>query len=88
MRDDSGSFRALMPSHNEYRALVSEVFRRMDGGFTVPQEISGKYIDALKGQSTFLRGLRAGSVIPFTSAVFSIPQLVSSTGADYVAEGE
>ncbi|MFD0317049.1 phage major capsid protein [Streptomyces flavalbus] len=76
-----------MPSLTEYRALISEGVPQ-DGGYTVPQEISGKYIDALKAKSTFLRGLPAGSIIPFTSATFSVPQLVSSTGADYVAEGQ
>lgn len=84
---DSDQWRALMSSLTEYRALISEGVPQ-DGGYTVPQEISGKCIDALKAKSTFLRGLPAGSIIPFTSATFSIPQLVSSTGADYVAEGQ
>jgi HK97 family phage major capsid protein len=83
----SDEWRSLMPSLTEYRALISEGVPQ-DGGYTVPQEISGKYIDALKAKSTFLRGLPAGSIIPFTSATFSVPQLVSSTGADYVAEGQ
>lgn len=80
-------WRSLMPSLSEYRALISEGVPQ-DGGYTVPQEISGKYIDALKAKSTFLRGLPVGSIIPFTSATFSVPQLVSSSGADYVTEGQ
>ncbi|MGW2585531.1 phage major capsid protein [Streptomyces virginiae] len=79
-------WRSLVPSLNEYRAISGGV--PSEGGYTVPTEISGKYIDALKAKSTFLRGLPEGSVIPFTSATFSVPQLVSSTGADYVAEGQ
>ncbi|MFD7629352.1 phage major capsid protein [Streptomyces sp. NPDC059851] len=79
-------WRSLVPSLSEYRAISGGV--ASEGGYTVPTEISGKYIDALKAKSTFLRGLPEGSVIPFTSATFSVPQLVSSTGADYVAEGQ
>ncbi|MBT2524702.1 phage major capsid protein [Streptomyces sp. ISL-99] len=79
-------WRSLVPSLSEYRAISGGVAQ--EGGYTVPTEISGKYIDALKAKSTFLRGLPEGSVIPFTSATFSVPQLVSSTGADYVAEGQ
>lgn len=86
--DSSGTeeWRSLVPSLSEYRAISGGV--PSEGGYTVPTEISGKYIDALKAKSTFLRGLPEGSVIPFTSATFSVPQLVSSTGADYVAEGQ
>ncbi|MDQ0993044.1 phage major capsid protein [Streptomyces sp. V3I7] len=85
--DREDEWRTLMPSLGEYRALISESVP-VDGGYTVPQEISGKYIDALKAKSTFLRGLPADSIIPFTSATLSVPQLVSSTGADYAAEGQ
>ncbi|MFF4393392.1 phage major capsid protein [Streptomyces sp. NPDC001552] len=86
-REDSDEWRGLLPSLNEYRALISEGVPG-DGGYTVPEQISAKYIDALKANSTFLRGLPASSVIPFSSDTFSVPQLVSSTGADYVAEGQ
>ncbi|MFF6789708.1 phage major capsid protein [Streptomyces filamentosus] len=79
-------WRSLVPSLSEYRAISGGV--ASEGGYTVPSEISGKYIDALKAKSSFLRGLPSESVIPFTSATFSVPQLVSSTGADYVAEGQ
>lgn len=82
----SDTWRSLVPSLSEYRAISGGV--ASEGGYTVPSEVSGKYIDALKAKSTFLRGLPESSVIPFTSADFSVPQLVSSTGADYVAEGQ
>ncbi|MGW4909676.1 phage major capsid protein [Streptomyces sp. NPDC004270] len=84
---DEGSWRALMPSLSEYRALIAESVPS-DGGYTVPAQTATKYIDALKAKSTFLRGLPAESIVPFSSATFSVPQLVSSTGADYVEEGE
>ncbi|MFZ4299935.1 phage major capsid protein [Streptomyces cinereoruber] len=84
--EDSQKWRSLVPSLSEYRAISGGV--ASEGGYTVPSEISGKYIDALKAKSTFLRGLPHESVIPFTSATFSVPQLISSTGADYVAEGQ
>nr|BFD83066.1 hypothetical protein StreXyl84_24670 [Streptomyces sp. Xyl84] len=84
---ESTEWRSLMPSLSEYRALISEGVPQ-DGGYTVPEQIAGKYIDALKAKSTFLRGLPASSIIPFASASFSVPQLLSSTGADYVAEGQ
>ncbi|MGW0871415.1 phage major capsid protein [Streptomyces sp. NPDC002740] len=83
---DEGSWRALMPSLSEYRALVAEGTPG-DGGYIVSQQTASKYIDALKAKSTFLRGLPAESIIPFTSATFSVPQLVASTGTDYVEEG-
>ncbi|MFD3654241.1 phage major capsid protein [Streptomyces sp. NPDC058620] len=83
---DSNPWRSLVPSLSEYRAISGGV--ASEGGYTVPSEVSGKYIDALKAKSTFLRGLPEGSVIPFASATFSVPQLVSSAGADYVAEGQ
>jgi HK97 family phage major capsid protein len=84
---DEGSWRALMPSLSEYRALVAEGAPG-DGGYTVSQQTATKYIDALKAKSTFLRGLPAESIVPFTSATFSVPQLVSSDGMDYVEEGQ
>ncbi|MYQ90740.1 phage major capsid protein [Streptomyces sp. SID4946] len=84
-RDEREEWRSLVPSLSEYRAISGGV--ASEGGYTVPSEVSGKYIDALKVKSTFLRGLPAQNFIPFTSATFSVPQLVSSTGADYVAEG-
>ncbi|MEU9437943.1 phage major capsid protein [Streptomyces sp. NPDC048252] len=83
---DGDSWRALMPSLSEYRALVAENVPG-DGGYTVPDQTAAKYIDALKAKSTFLRGIPAESIIPFSSATFSVPQLVSSTGTDYVEEG-
>ncbi|MGW6922511.1 phage major capsid protein [Streptomyces sp. NPDC054950] len=83
---EGDSWRALMPSLSEYRALVAESVPG-DGGYTVPEQTATKYIDALKAKSTFLRGIPAESIIPFTSATFSVPQLVSSTGTDYVEEG-
>ncbi|MFG2209994.1 hypothetical protein [Streptomyces sp. NPDC048638] len=83
--DEAQEWRSLMPSLSEYRAISGGV--ASEGGYTVPTEVSGKYIDALKAKSTFLRGLPEGSIIPFASATFSVPQLVSSTGADYAAEG-
>ncbi|MFD7626406.1 phage major capsid protein [Streptomyces sp. NPDC059851] len=84
---ESDEWRGLLPSLNEYRTLISEGIPG-DGGYTVPDQVSSKYIDALKVNSTFLRGLPAGSIIPFTSDTLSVPQLVSSTGADYAAEGQ
>lgn len=84
---DEDSWQALMPSLSEYRALISESAPG-DGGYTVPDTMSSKYIDALKAKSTFLRGLPAENIIPFDSATFSVPQLVSSTGTDYVEEGQ
>ncbi|MEU2546250.1 phage major capsid protein [Streptomyces roseolus] len=86
MGEKSQEWRALVPSLSEYRAISGGV--ASEGGYTIPSEISGKYIDALKAKSAFLRGLPTESLIPFTSATFSVPQLVSSTGADYVAEGQ
>ena len=85
--EDDDSWRSLMPSLSEYRTLAAEGVPS-SGGYTVPSGTASKYIDALKAKSTFLRGLPADNIVPFDSATFSIPQLVSSTGTDYAEEGE
>ncbi|MFJ3665411.1 phage major capsid protein [Streptomyces sp. NPDC090106] len=85
--EDENAWRSLMPSLSEYRALIAEG-TPSSGGYTVPSGTASKYIDALKANSAFLRGLPPESVVPFDSATFSVPQLVSSTGTDYVDEGE
>ncbi|MGV9272643.1 phage major capsid protein [Streptomyces griseosporeus] len=85
--EDSEGWRSLMPSLSEYRALVAESVPS-SGGYTVPKQVSAKYVDALKAKSTFLRGIPAENVIPFSSSTFSVPQLISSTGTDYVEEGQ
>ncbi|MFK4022352.1 phage major capsid protein [Streptomyces albogriseolus] len=86
MRDDSESFRALMPSLNEYRALIAEGTPGA-GGYTVPEKVSAQYADILKAQSTFLRALPAANVLTFNSDMLQVPQLTESDGEDYVAEG-
>jgi HK97 family phage major capsid protein len=83
--DESDAFRALLPSLSEYRLLQESV--PGDGGYTVPQDTAAKYVDVLKARSVFLKGLPAESIIPFNSAQFTLPQLVSSTDAGYAAEG-
>ncbi|MET7482454.1 phage major capsid protein [Streptomyces sp. NPDC005538] len=85
--EDENAWRSLMPSLSEYRALAAEG-TPSSGGYTVPSGTASKYIDALKAKSTFLRGLPSDNIVPFDSDTFSIPQLVSSTGTDYVEEGE
>ncbi|WP_405950172.1 phage major capsid protein [Streptomyces prunicolor] len=86
-QDKGNSWRGLMPSANEYRELIAEN-SPSSGGYVVPSETASKYVDALKANSTFLRGLPADSIVPFNSETFSVPQLVSSTGGDYVEEGQ
>lgn len=84
---DSDEWRALMPSLNEYRALIAEGTPSA-GGYTVPKKVSAQYVDVLKAQSTFLRALPAGNVLPFDTDTLQVPQLVESDGEDYAAEGE
>ncbi|MDX6738610.1 phage major capsid protein [Actinocorallia sp. A-T 12471] len=81
-----GEWRGLIPSLTEYR-MVSEGVPS-DGGYTVPSSMAGHYIDALKQRSTFLRGIPGANVIPFETALFEVPQLIGTSGGDYVAEGQ
>jgi len=85
--EDEDAWRSLMPSLTEYRTLAAEGVPS-SGGYTVPSGAASKYVDALKAKSTFLRGIPAENIVPFDSATFSVPQLVSSTGTDYVEEGQ
>ncbi|MGQ4417871.1 phage major capsid protein [Streptomyces sp. SAS_269] len=84
---ESDEWRGLMPSMNEYRALIAEGTPGA-GGYTVPSKVSAQYIDALKAQSTFLRALPAANVLPFDTDTLSVPQLIESDGEDYTAEGD
>ncbi|WYB37160.1 phage major capsid protein [Streptomyces sp. GD-15H] len=84
---DPDEWRALMPSLNEYRALIAEGTPSA-GGYTVPSKTSAQYVDVLKAQSTFLRALPAGNVLPFNTDTLQVPQLIESDGEDYRGEGE
>ncbi|MER6255487.1 phage major capsid protein [Streptomyces sp. NPDC001584] len=85
-REELTEWRALMPSLNEYRALISEGTPSA-GGYTVPEQMSGKYLDVLKTKSTFLRALPAENILNFESDELQVPQLTVSSGEDYVNEG-
>ncbi|SOE30200.1 phage major capsid protein [Streptomyces sp. OK228] len=82
---ESDEWRGLLPSLSEYRLLQEAV--PGDGGYTVPTKVSAQYIDKLTAESTFLRGLPSSSILPFDSATLQVPQLLSTTGMDYVTEG-
>ncbi|MFI8255321.1 phage major capsid protein [Streptomyces filamentosus] len=84
--DEGNKWRALVPSKSEYRALSVGV--PAEGGYTVPVEVAGRYIDELAAKSALLRGLPAENIIPFTSESLCIPQLIDSGDAGYAAEGE
>jgi HK97 family phage major capsid protein len=83
--NEGEKFRALMPSHNEYRAATSGLTPGA-GGYTLNAEMSKTYVDLLTAKSTFLRALPASNVLSFDSNVLEVPMLVDSTGEDYVAE--
>ncbi|WP_030217291.1 phage major capsid protein [Streptomyces bikiniensis] len=84
--DEGNAWGALVPSKSEYRALSVGV--PAEGGFTVPVEVAGRYIDEMAAKSALLRGLPAENIIPFTSESLCIPQLIDSGDAGHAAEGE
>jgi HK97 family phage major capsid protein len=84
--DDSESFRGLVPSLNEYRALTAEGTQSA-GGWTVPEKVSAQYADILRSSSTLLRALPVSNVLTFDTDTLQVPQLIESGGEDYVAEG-
>ncbi|MFC4067989.1 phage major capsid protein [Actinoplanes subglobosus] len=83
---DSGmEWRNLFPSHEEYRALM-ETGAPAQGGYTVPQKVGNKWIGQLRAQSVFLAAPGI-NLIPFDSATFRIPQVLTSGNPSVVAEG-
>ncbi|SCL57158.1 phage major capsid protein [Micromonospora chersina] len=82
-RDDEMEWRALLPSLREMRATLVES-SLTDGGYTVPQRVSGSWVDKLRASSTFLRG--SVQVVPFDSATFRLPQLKATNAPGVVAE--
>ncbi|AVT39389.1 phage major capsid protein [Plantactinospora sp. BB1] len=75
---DSGmEWRALLPNRTELRALKES--DNADGGYTVPTRVSGRYIDLLRRRSVVLRAPGI-NVLPLTSNVLRLPQLVASSG--------
>ncbi|MDF3141689.1 MULTISPECIES: phage major capsid protein [unclassified Streptomyces] len=82
---DSDEWRALMSSLNEYR-VATQGSVPSAGGYTVPDQMAGKYVDILKAKSTFLRALPSENVLSFESDNLQVPQLTASSGEGYVDE--
>ncbi|MFG1997118.1 phage major capsid protein [Actinoplanes sp. NPDC048988] len=82
---NSMEWRSIVPTENEWRALVAEGSPAA-GGYAVPTKVASEWIDKLRNQSVFMQapGLR---VIPFDGAKFVIPQLTASTDPAVVGEG-
>lgn len=79
-------WRSLLPSGEEFRALVAEGAPG-DGGHAVPGKVASTYIDRLRNRSVFLKapGL---NVVPFDGGSFKLPALASSTEPGVTAEGQ
>ncbi|PSK63411.1 hypothetical protein B0E53_04658 [Micromonospora sp. MH33] len=82
-RGDAMEWRALLPSLREMRATLVES-SLTDGGYTVPQRVSGSWVDKLRATSAFLRG--GVQVVPFDSATFRLPRLNATNTPGVVAE--
>ncbi len=77
-------WRALLPTPQEWRAVISEGTPSA-GGFLAPQGVAAEYVDKLRSRSVFLKapGLQ---VINFETSTFVLPELATSTTPGVVAE--
>ncbi|MBL1099132.1 phage major capsid protein [Streptomyces coffeae] len=82
--EQGDSFRGLLPSYAEYRALQSST--PADGGFLVPKATAKTYFDKLRADSAFLNGLPASNIIQFDTAELTLPGIASSSTPGYVDE--
>ncbi|MEV6300400.1 phage major capsid protein [Actinoplanes sp. NPDC051861] len=83
--DDGPEWRHLVPTFDEYRALMAEG-TPAQGGYSVPQKIASQWIEKLRNRSVFMSapGL---NMVPFDSASFRIPAQLTSSTPSVVAEG-
>ncbi|MEU6667592.1 phage major capsid protein [Streptomyces sp. NPDC046727] len=82
---ESEQWRSLLPSGNEFRALVAEGSPG-SGGYAVPTVTADKYVEHLRAASVFLR-VPGINVHRFQGGSFVLPNLTSSTTPGVVAEG-
>ncbi|MER6346618.1 phage major capsid protein [Streptomyces sp. NPDC001595] len=80
-----GIWRSILPSANEYRALVQEGSPG-SGGYAVPTEVANRAVEFLRAQSVFKR-VPGINIHRFTGGTFVLPNLVSTTNPGVVAEG-
>ena len=84
--ENAPEWRNLVPTHDEYRALIAEA-TPTQGGYTVPQKVSTAWVDRLRATSVFLEAPGI-NLVPFNSATFRIPAIVASSGTTVVPEGQ
>ncbi|MFF7969119.1 phage major capsid protein [Streptomyces sp. NPDC007903] len=82
---ESDGWRSVLPSGNEFRALVAEGSPG-SGGYAVPSKTADKYVEHLRAASVFLR-VPGINVHRFDGGSFVLPNLTSSTTPGVVAEG-
>ncbi|TQJ56007.1 phage major capsid protein [Streptomyces sp. SLBN-115] len=82
---DRDSWRSILPSGNEYRALVNEGTPGA-GGYAVPTDVANRAVEFLRAKSVFMQvpGL---NIHRFTGGTFVLPNLISTTTPGVVAEG-
>lgn len=82
---EGDEWRGLLPSNDEYRALT-ESGDPSEGGYTVPENVSSRYVDLLRNQAVFLKGIPADNVIRFNDKKLTLPVLSDTTMPTLVAE--
>ncbi|MDX2891941.1 phage major capsid protein [Streptomyces scabiei] len=82
---ESDGWRSVLPSGNEFRALVAEGSPG-SGGYAVPSKTADKYVEHLRAASVFLR-VPGINIHRFDGGSFVLPNLTSSTTPGVVAEG-
>lgn len=82
---ESDGWRSLLPSGNEFRALVAEGSPAA-GGYAIPAKTADKYVEHLRAASVFLR-VPGINMHRFDGGSFTLPNLTSSTTPGVVAEG-
>lgn len=76
-------WRALLPSLAEFRDVTEATD---SAGATVPEGVSGRWVDMLRARSVLLAGLPGTSLIDYAEASFVLPMLASSDAPAYTAE--
>jgi HK97 family phage major capsid protein len=82
---DGPEWANLFPTHDEYRALMA-TGAPANGGYTVPAKVGNQWIEQLRNQSVFLAAPGI-NLVPFDSATFRIPQVLTSDRSVVTAEG-
>jgi HK97 family phage major capsid protein len=82
---DGDEWRGLLPSGEEYRALIAEGSPAA-GGYSVPTNVANKWVEHLRNSSVFLKAPGV-NVHRFEGGSFVLPSLTGSSTPGVAAEG-